>query len=226
MKRRMFLGFGVAAVAMMLSGCGGGSSNTYRFKVKVEAETPDGPAIGSSVLEGKIVTNSGGGVLPSVRGEAVAVDLPGGRTMFALLRSGNDSNWAGRVMMLLEQGVGGSADQVLARVKAMRGEQALPRMWPVQGILPRRSAYPTLVTFGDLDDPTSVVEVDPDDLAATFGEGYALKRITVQVTDEALTDNIEDRLAWVTHAMNHNYSRDGSFSKKYTSYGLYFKRGF
>ena len=54
-----------------------------------------------------------------------------------------------------------------------------------------------LVTFGDLDDPTSVAEVDPDDLAASFGEGYALKRITVQITDDPVTTGIEQRLGWL-----------------------------
>lgn len=46
----------------------------------------------------------------------------------------------------------------------------------------RRSAYPMLVNFGDLADPASVEEVDPDNLAANFGEGVALRRITVEMT--------------------------------------------
>jgi hypothetical protein len=54
-----------------------------------------------------------------------------------------------------------------------------------------------LVTFGDEADPTSVAEVDPDDLAATFGEGVRLKRITVELTDDPVTSGIEARLAWM-----------------------------
>jgi hypothetical protein len=61
----------------------------------------------------------------------------------------------------------------------------------------KRSAYPMLVTFGDLDDPTSVEEVDPDDLAATFGGDVSLKRITVRITDGPVTGGIEERLAWL-----------------------------
>ena len=61
-----------------------------------------------------------------------------------------------------------------------------------------------LVTFGDLSDPTSVAEVDPDDLAATFGEGVRLKRITVQLTDDPVTTGIEKRLAWLdNHRTQH-----------------------
>ena len=55
-----------------------------------------------------------------------------------------------------------------------------------------------LVTFGDLNDPTSVERVDPDDLAATFGEGVSLKRITVQITDDPVTTGIEKRLVWLS----------------------------
>ena len=55
-----------------------------------------------------------------------------------------------------------------------------------------------LVTFADRDDPTSVARVDPDDLAASFGEGVKLRRITVQLTDDPVTSGIEERLGWLT----------------------------
>ena len=54
-------------------------------------------------------------------------------------------------------------------------------------VLPRER-YPLLVTFTDLADPTTVRRVDPDDLAATFGPGVALKRVTLEITDEAVTE--------------------------------------
>ncbi|GJL68036.1 MAG: hypothetical protein NPIRA06_06710 [Nitrospirales bacterium] len=38
--------------------------------------------------------------------------------------------------------------------------------------------YPLLVAFMDINDPTSVKEVDLDNLAATFGPGVSLKRLT------------------------------------------------
>lgn len=54
-----------------------------------------------------------------------------------------------------------------------------------------------LVTFGDLADPTTMAEVDPDDLTKTFGEAVSLKRITVQITDDPVTTGIEMRLGWL-----------------------------
>lgn len=54
-----------------------------------------------------------------------------------------------------------------------------------------------LVTLGDVSDPTSVERVDPDNLEASFGKGYRLKAITVQVTDDEVTTGIEKRLGWL-----------------------------
>ena len=65
-----------------------------------------------------------------------------------------------------------------------------------------------LVTFGDLDDPTSVSRVDPDDLAASFGEEVTLRRITVQMTDDRVTTGIEKRLPWLDQFRRRHF--DGS----------------
>jgi hypothetical protein len=54
-----------------------------------------------------------------------------------------------------------------------------------------------LVRFRDIADPTSVEKVDPDNLAASFGEGVKLRRITVQLTDDPVTTGIEKRLGWL-----------------------------
>ena len=58
--------------------------------------------------------------------------------------------------------------------------------------------YPMLVTFADINDPASVKKVDPDDLAASFGAGYLLKSITLEITDEKVTEGVvEAVLGWM-----------------------------
>ena len=206
----------LALAASLLPGCTAAEDKTpdYRYRLTVEVETPEGLKTGSSVIQ---VEQSLGGAASAgglagrqiyykVRGEAVAVDLPGGRTLFALLRSGNDVEWSARVMQMLAPKIQGepwaeSFDNILS----IKGAVEVPRMWPPVGILEERSAYPMMVTFGDLADPTSVAVVDPDDLATTFGEGVTLRRITVELTDDPVTTGIEERLGWF----------DSSF-KKYT----------
>lgn len=192
--------------ALAVAACGlVDDTPTYRYRLTVEVETPEGLRTGSSVIEVETSRSGGiptpGAMYHRVRGEAVAVDLPGGRTLFALLRSENDIDWASRVMFMLAPEAPLTAEDPFqvryANMLQLKGPIGLPRMWPPVGGLDERSAYPMMVTFGDLDDPTRVERVDPDDLAASFGEGVRLKRITVQMTDEPVTQRIAKRLAWL-----------------------------
>jgi hypothetical protein len=48
-----------------------------------------------------------------------------------------------------------------------------------------------LVTFKDINDPRSVVQVRPDDLEAAFGPGVRLGRVTIEATRHAVTTGIE-----------------------------------
>lgn len=206
MKRRNFLGglLGVSAL-LVVSGCSSDDeAPDYRYRLTVEVQTPEGLKTGSSVIE---VTQhltrpgsnpAGSAVTRRVRGEAVAVDMPGAKTIFALLRSDNNVDWASTVMLMLAPQIEGeSFEEQLDDMLSLEGEIVLPRMFSPVGHLNERSAYPMLVTFGDLGDPTSVEQVDPGDMAATFGEGYELKRITVQLTDDPVTTSIKERLAWL-----------------------------
>lgn len=196
----------LAMAVILLSGCAisEDKATDYRYRLTVEVDTPEGVRTGSSVIEVQQTLVRAGGspanqaVDRRVRGEAVPVDLPGGKTLFALLRSDSNVDWASYVFVYLAPQKKGEpfADQ-LDDVLEVKGEQVLPRMWPPVAFLKERSAYPMLVTFGDLADPTSVAEVDPDDLAATFGEGVKLKRITVELTDDPVTTGIEQRLGWM-----------------------------
>jgi hypothetical protein len=43
---------------------------------------------------------------------------------------------------------------------------------------------PDLVTFADINDPKSVIEVDPNDLQATLGSNITWNEITLESTDE------------------------------------------
>ncbi|MCV3238603.1 hypothetical protein [Mesorhizobium sp. ZC-5] len=65
-----------------------------------------------------------------------------------------------------------------------------------RAVLPRE-AYPLLVTFTNIADPNTVMRVDPDDLAATFGLGVSLKRITLETTDSEVTSKAAKALPWI-----------------------------
>ena len=81
----------VAAITLGLSGCT--KADSYRYRLTVEVDTPQGLRTGSSVIEVGFLKipdwlPNGGGVSIKYRGEAVAVDLPDGQIVFAPFRSG------------------------------------------------------------------------------------------------------------------------------------------
>ncbi|MEY3623884.1 MAG: hypothetical protein RLZZ407_1443 [Pseudomonadota bacterium] len=194
MARRGFFGVVVGGAMALLGACGVSGGDTYRFKMTLEVDTPEGVKSGSSVYEVEAknvaaLTPGGVGLLVNVRGEAISVDLPEGRTVFALLKTVNakghdDLAYTSMVALdpLFRWDYVESAARIATGVGLTSPAEVLPENRPM------------LVTFKDIADPTSVVLVDPDDLAASFGAGYRLKAITVQVTDKPVTVGIEKRL--------------------------------
>lgn len=198
----------LACLIMACGVVGVDKTPAYRYRLTVEVETPEGLRSGSSVIEVQTSLASSssiaspGSVSHRVRGEAVVVDLPDSRTLFALLRSDVDMDWASRVMfMLARQGVPDAEDPFLARFNnllKLKGTIELPRTWQDVAHRNEESAYPMLVTFDDLDEPTSVDRVDPENLAAKFGAGFSLKRITVELTDSKVSSGLRGRLKWLS----------------------------
>ena len=207
-SRRGLIGLAVlGAAGMVLSACALAEDATpdYRYRLTVEVETPEGLRSGSSVIEVRqnmgrtAMSGFGKRIDRRARGEAVAVDLPGGRTLYALLRSRNDTDWASSVVQDLAPRIEGEKwEETFDNVLLLEGKVTLPREWVHwHSAMSDRNAYPMLVTFADPADPASVALVDPDDLAATFGEGTRLKRLTVQLTNDPVTTGIEQRLEWL-----------------------------
>jgi hypothetical protein len=215
----------------------GKSYPPYRYRLTVEIDTPEGLRRGSSVIEvqtarGGALTISGGGgggVAHHVVGQAVAVDLPNGQTLFALLRS----DWGPELAEMIyprqvphptRQEVEARAvdgkwdpdlefDMWMERVEASHGDFTVPR-WRT-GLPQKLSGWPMLVHFRDIRDPASVAAVDPDELKATFGRGYAVRRVLVQKTDEPASGDIVTRLPWLArrpcYLASHPIGPDGFF---------------
>ncbi|GJL62233.1 MAG: hypothetical protein NPIRA04_08870 [Nitrospirales bacterium] len=119
-----------------------------------------------------------------MRGEAVVVDLPKNQYLFALLTY--DAYLTGKVFHDL---VGGVVSQPEEWASEIDDVQEIREIHPKD--------YPLLVTFTDINDPKTVKEVDPDNLEAMFGPGVSLKRITLEITDEDVTEGkVEQVLGW------------------------------
>ena len=187
MARREVMGLLAGAMSLALSGCGIlGGAKSYRFRMTVEVETPQGLKIGSSVMEitsyrkMKLTSeeHAGGG---SFRGEAVVVDLADS-PLFALLK--NDG--AGQPLdtrvtaALAAEDSFRTVDDYVAAVGKLGGMFS-----SAKAELPRED-WPMMVRFRDIHDPKSVEKVDP--------EAIGVKRILLETTNDDVTTGIEKRL--------------------------------
>jgi hypothetical protein len=179
----------------------------FRYRLTVEVDTPQGLRSGASVVEVSI-SEPGEGGLPDasggtsrLRGEAVAVDLPDGRVLFALLRAPGDVDAAARLPFHAL-----NPPRREGEYRRTRRAADLKRISGV-GELPQ-DHYPLLVTFRNLEDPTSIERLDPANLAGTLGKGISLRRITVQMTNDVPTTGIVERLPWLgTNLPERGYQR-------------------
>ncbi len=184
-----------------------------RYRVTVEVDTPQGPRSGSAVWQVRTSKGIGipgpeaGGLGRQARGEAVAIDLPRGKLFLLVGNPGGDVSPEDLMRALLRRYISAHPDT---------SPRPKERDWraDLQGIRQSRASialepdeYPLLVTFSNLSDPLSAQMVDPANLAAAFGPGVSLRRITVTVTDDAPTENIDDILPWLPR-----FAQGGAFS--------------
>jgi hypothetical protein len=181
---------------------------TWNQKLTLTVETPQGEVSGSGVV--RVAWNDSPDLLPDaphwhskVRGEATVVDLGDGKYLFALI--GGAERLGLRVFheRRLPQDTDGLGP-IIEMIATQRGGVARP--------VPPET-MPLLVTFTDIADPMTVARVDPDDLAASFGPGYSLKSVTLEITGEPVTKgDVEKVLHWL-EALNGGYLHGGSTSR-------------
>ena len=221
LARRGGLGLMAVVATLVLASCYGVTHERFepvRYRLTAVVETPEGLRSGSSVIEVAWAMSRTspplGGSGYTVKGEAAAVDLPGGQTLFVLLRSAEEVDWAAWVIKripsagMIEQAKPtqsnraaqiASEKRYLDLVRADRGVHAVWRAQPPHN-LPGLS-IPYFVRFRDEADPKSVEQIDPANLAKSLGPGVRLKSLTVQVTEDPVTTGIAKRLGWLgTHA--------------------------
>jgi len=207
-SRRGAIGLIVGGAASALGGCDAlKPDDVVRYRMTVEVMTPQGLRTGQSVVESRIehgvsFGSDAPGISYKLRGEAVAVDLGDGRVLFALLRGAKNSDGPAYYAYLLWQAFShGARTEPMPPADLLNAQSTPLRKWArrhdLQLDLPRE-AYPLLVTFRDTADPTSVERVDPADLAATFGPGFELRRITAEITNGRVTSGIAKRLTWLS----------------------------
>ncbi len=193
----------------------------WRYKMTVAIYTPEGIKMGSAVREvrhsaaASLRTGKWAGGSHDVKGEAVVVDLGQRGVVFALLTGGPfgaDHWWH----VVTTQAFPPPADTGAGLPDGARYYAALAPTAPVE--LPL-GAYPAFVYFRDAKDPKTVepllsfkkqsdtynapLVIGQNRFAEVFGEGVALKSVTVEMTKEPVTSGVvEEHLKWLTNIID------------------------
>jgi hypothetical protein len=192
-------------------------SGTWRYKMTVTVETPEGLKTGYAVREVRFrefpqILGATSGTSVSTRGEAVVVDLGHEKYLFALM----DVDGSYRIVYDAFPHQSENVHEYIHYYKSLTGQKKVLE----------HNQYPTFVTFTDIKDPKSVVAVARDNLAGPFGAGVTLKDITLEMTDEEVTWGIETYLGWLD-TVKGGYL-DGGFTMRNSPLGLHggnFKNG-
>lgn len=168
---------------------------THRYRLTLEAETPDGLKTASGVIEPRIIAQpkilTDRGSHTGLRGDAVFLDLRNGKNVTALLASGPSAqDFDSPVTLAL------AAFKIPSCTGAFCEWRAIARTSGARDLSP--TLLPTLVTFSDVNDPKTARIIQPSEFEAVFGPGYRFKRAWLEITDEPVTRNIYEKLPFLT----------------------------
>jgi hypothetical protein len=162
----------------------------YRYRMTVEVVVDGELRFGSSVIEIELQMQPRTLDIPPivgrVHGDAVYVDLGGGRNVVALLAGGPEAKEMDHPIDL--------APRLFPTISYERND--LPKIASLRGRrdVPER-ALPTLASF-DLNDPSNARVVRPDEFETVFGPGVRFQRVWIEMTDEPVTRGIEKKFPW------------------------------
>ncbi len=171
-------------------------SGTWRYKMTVIVETPEGLKSGSAVREvfawrePKILPEVSGGQIQLSYGEAVVVDLGSRGVLFALT---TEDLWGMRYSKMLpflvfSEEEGSLMPNSIRRFRTLHaGPTEVSPKW-----------YPDFAYFKDINNRKTVTRVFASDLDKAFGDGVTLKSITLEMTKKPITKGVVDKyLPWL-----------------------------
>jgi hypothetical protein len=204
LKLLAMLGIGLVIVSSVAAFAFFSSRPTIiRYRLTLQVKVDDVVHTGSTVIEARWSAPgplAQGSRLPvTVHGQAVVVDLGPNGYLFAIL-DGPPTEEAGThkiffpdepvsvfTMAFLHKGAGGITSFSMLHDLAARQET----------VTLSPDELPMLVRFRDIGDPTTVVQVDPHDLSASFGSDTKLIGASVAITNDPVMIDIEKTLPWL-----------------------------
>jgi hypothetical protein len=171
----------------------------HKYRLTVEVETPEGLKSASSVMAVHPDRGYSRSGHTTTKGDAVLVDLGGGKNLVALLAHLDNT-----------VDLDGMNYVALRAYKAAGQNVSFNEMSRMTGAVPVTGALiPILVSFTDLSNPATAHTVPSDDLATVLGQGFRLRGIAAEVVPngiwpldfggrlgEPVTRGIEAKLPW------------------------------
>jgi hypothetical protein len=171
----------------------------HKYRLTVEVETPEGTRSASGVMSVHPDRSYSRGGHTQTKGDAVLVELGGGKNLVALLA---------HIDKTLD--LDGMNYLALRAYKAAGRNVSFNEMSRLTGTVPVSGALiPVLVTFTDRKDPATARAVLPDDIGAVLGNGFRLRGVAVEVVPngvwpldfggplgDPVTRGIEAKLPW------------------------------
>ena len=177
----------------------------HKYRLTIEVETPQGLRSAAGVMSVHPDRGYNRGGHTRTKGDAVLVDLGGGKNLVALLAHLDDGKIDLDGMNYLALRATNAAG---GRRVSFSEMNRLTGLEPVTGAL-----IPVLVTFADIGDPATARSVPPDGMEAVLGQGFRLHGVSVEVVPngfwpldfggplgEPVTRGIEARLPWLNGA--------------------------
>ncbi|HEY5128905.1 MAG TPA: hypothetical protein VIJ35_16745 [Bradyrhizobium sp.] len=175
----------------------------HKYRLTVEVETPEGVKSASAILSVHPDRGYSRHGRTSTRGDAVLVDLGGGKNLIALLAHLDKSLDFDDINYV-----------ALRAYKAAGRNPSFNDMSRMTGTVPVTGALiPVLVSFTDPSDPASARNAPADDLEAALGKGFRLHGVSAEVVPngvwpldfggplgEPVTRGIEAKLPWLKGA--------------------------
>ena len=178
----------------------------HKYRLVVEVKTPEGVKSASGILAVQPDRGYSRSGHTRTMGDAVLVDLGGGKNLLALLAHIDNKS----VDLDGVNYVALRAYNAAGRKVSFNDMSRMTGPVPVQGVL-----IPVLVTFADPGDPASARAVPPDGVEAALGKGFHLHGISAEVMPngfwpldfggpfgEPVTRGIEAKLPWWNAADN------------------------
>jgi hypothetical protein len=213
--RKPLVAAAVLGGGLMLSQCGGESA-AMRYRVIATAEVDGKQVEGSTVMEVKYrrvehsLIGAGGGT--TLYGEALILDLKGRGTVFILPVEHQRKTVLAQIYetgMLFAFGIrnsiGGLKDEDFARLRQAKGRRPFS-FAPAD----RATRLPAFIAFRDEKTPTTIYEVDPQNMGASF-PGVRFISLDIEITDAPVTKVLKQRLPWLEsrpERFDRDYKRD------------------